>query len=379
MNSLVQLTGKVDCMLDRMNKMEYKLTNVETGYMFNRSRTYGGPTVDSNRRNMDLGDFCGTDSVVERKILPNVTGEQNLLSMKTADSVSVTPVSSTLNTFSGTQFTSTTGTTTSASFLTTKTLNSCSVTCAERHVFGDANHGTSESFCSKPKYFTSTKLNIQENNPTSCKNAAEKIQSYTAKTAAQDSLDDQPIKIAPIIVSPLPDSHNFNENCRDISSRRETSDLVQLKYVDPLKTKNQFCDSRVTSTSLVDLDLKSEIKSPSVVRSNNSALAYYPCPNSTDYSVSNESSDPVDYKVTPSSSSSFSLSRKPDKTKSSATEKAQNSYRAQVERITNMLAETQNLLQERSSSKLNELAIENSDNIIDYNNGNNSNAVALKA
>lgn len=46
MNSLFQLTGKVNGMLTRINKLESRLTNVETDCSFNhRSRTYSGVSL----------------------------------------------------------------------------------------------------------------------------------------------------------------------------------------------------------------------------------------------------------------------------------------------------------------------------------------------
>ncbi|VDQ02098.1 unnamed protein product [Trichobilharzia regenti] len=165
-----------------------------------------------------------------------------------------------------------------------------------------------------------------------------------------------------------------------------------MKYNDSLRTVNQSSKLPVMSTSLMNLDTKSDVTvcCPTSISRNTINLLhggnYTHRSSPTDCSVNCETADPMDcnqVKVTPSISFSV-LTNKLDRTKIANTEKAQKSYLAQVERITNMLAETQTLLQERPS-KLNELINGNNNhsNTTTNNNNNvaknNNSAVILKA
>ncbi|CAH8853999.1 unnamed protein product [Trichobilharzia szidati] len=428
-NSLDQLSDKVDCMLERMNKLEDKLANVDIDCnMYNRSKTYdgggggggGGRTYDMNRRNLNVGDLHSSDSIVEcnSSVFPNRKGEQKnpLPIINLPNSLSATPVTSILeNTLNEAQWTSTIGTATTVSLMTTATKttttsNTCYMRpiCPERYLFNDTNNELSESSYLRPKYsFELTQANIQDigsNNPSVlCKNIAEKEQQRISQASpihqnpscisSSSSNNNQPIRIAPTTFNPLYESYNFNENCCELHNRPETSESMHvMKYNDSLRTVNQSSNSPVVmSTSLMNLDTKSDVTVCCPTSTGRNAINplhggnYAHRSSPTDCSVTCETADAMDcnhLKVTPSISFNV-LNSKLDRTKIANTEKVQKSYLAQVERITNMLAETQTLLQERPS-KINELINGNnnrSNNNNDNNNvsKNNTSAVVLKA
>ncbi|VDQ03877.1 unnamed protein product [Trichobilharzia regenti] len=253
-NSLDQLSDKVDCMLERMNKLEDKLTNVDIDCnTYNRSKTYddsgagGRPTYDINRRNLNLGDLHSSDNIVEcDSVFPNRKGEQKnpLPIINIPNSLSATPVTSILeNTLNEAQWTSTIGRATTVSLMTTTTATKTTARtsntsymrpiCPERYLYNDTNNELSESSCSKPKYsFELTQANVQDisssccNPAVSCKNIAEKEQHRISQpspiqnpSCISSSNNHQPIRIAPTTFNPLHESYNFNKNCCKMHNR----------------------------------------------------------------------------------------------------------------------------------------------------------------
>ncbi|CAI2730702.1 unnamed protein product [Schistosoma spindalis] len=398
MNSLFQLTGKVNGMLTRINKLESRLTNVETDCSFNhRSRTYSGNTVGSNQHRTDSMDIYGSRNIVNPTSLPHVvTGKcSSYLPINSTNSLLVTSNSgsSTLDTFNetkciiGTKTNTTTNDVISSLPVTTATTttNSSDVTSyADRH-FLSHNNKLSESFLSKPKYLTSTKLNLQDNNDyhySVASNQAIKDKTESQNVKISMNNNHQFIKDVPNTFNSFHDSYKFNENCYDLSSRNAIPESVHSKYADSLKTINNRSSRLLdlNTCSLVDLDLQSEIQSSSFGR-NNSALPHRP-KSSADDSVRHDTSNlfenscgqhKVMIPLLPLNSSCKSV-----EPKTPINQKSEASYRAQVERITNMLAETQNLLQEHSPVvKMNEIFGSNNNNITTDDNSNN--AVILKA
>ncbi|CAH8581384.1 unnamed protein product [Schistosoma margrebowiei] len=393
MNSLFQLTGKVNGMLTRINRLESRLTNVETDCSFNlRSRTYSGNTVGSNQPLTDSIDIYGSRNMVNPHV---VTGKySSYLPINSANSlVTSNSGSSTLDTFNETKCTigTKTNTTTNAVMSSlpvttaTTTTNSYDVkSYADRHI-PSYNNKLSESFLSKPKYLTSTKLNLQDNNDyhySAASNQAimDKTESQNVKISINDN--HQSIKNVPNAFNSFHDSYKFNENCYDLSSRNEIPESIHSKYADSLKTINHRSSRLLdlNTCSLVDLDQQSEIQSLSFGR-NNSALPYRP-KSSADYSTRHDTSNPFenscDQRKMMIPLLPLNSSRKSVESKTPINQNSEASYRAQVERITNMLAETQNLLQEHSPVvKMDEIFSSNNNNII--TNDNSNNAVILKA
>ncbi|XP_018647090.1 asparagine-rich antigen, putative [Schistosoma mansoni] len=385
MNSLFQLTGKVNGMLTRINKLESRLTNVETDCSFNhRSRTYSGNTVGSNQHLTDSIDIYGSRNIVNPTSLPHVvTGKySSYLPMNSTNSLFVTSNSgsSTLDTFNktiGTKTNTTTNTVMSSLTVTTAT------SYADRHILNH-NNKLSEYFLSKPKYSTSTKLDLEDNNDyhysvASNQATMNKTENQNVKISINDN--HQSIKNVPNAFNSFHDSYKFNENCYDLSSRNEIPESVHSKYADTLRTINHRSSKLLdlNTCSLVDLDLQSEIQSPSFGR-NNSALPYRP-KSSADYSVRHDTSNPSEnsYGQNKMMIPSLPLNSSPKSVESKipTNQKSEASYRAQVERITNMLAETQNLLQEHPPVvRMNEML--SSNNNITTNDDSN-NAVILKA
>ncbi|CAH8557724.1 unnamed protein product [Schistosoma mattheei] len=397
MNSLFQLTGKVNGMLTRINKLESRLTNVETDCSFNhRSRTYSGNTVGSNQPLTDSIDIYGSRNIVNPTSLPHVvTGKySSYLPINSTNSlVTSNSGSSTLDTFNETKCTigTKTNTTTNAVMSSlpvttaTTTTNSYDVKSYAGRYIPSYNNKLSESFLSKPKYLTSTKLNLQDNNDyhysvASNQAIMDKTESQNVKISIND--DHQSIKNVPNAFNSFHDSYKSNENCYDLSSRNEIPESVHSKYADSLKTINHR-SSRLLDLNtclLVDLDQQSEIQSLSFGR-NNSALPYRP-KSSADYSTTHDTSNPFENSCGQRKMMipllPLNSSRKSVESKTPINQKSEASYRAQVERITNMLAETQNLLQEHSPVvKMNEIFSSNNNNII--TNDNSNNAVILKA
>ncbi|VDP34485.1 unnamed protein product [Schistosoma margrebowiei] len=351
MNSLFQLTGKVNGMLTRINKLESRLTNVETDCSFNlRSRTYSGNTVGSNQPLTDSIDMYGSRNIVNPHV---VTGKySSYLPINSTNSlVTSNSGSSTLDTFNETKCTIGTKTNTTTNALmsslpvttATTTTNSYDVkSYADRHI-PSYNNKLSESFLSKSKYLTSTKLNLQDNNDyhySAASNQAimDKTESQNVKISINDN--HQSIKNVPNAFNSFHDSYKFNENCYDLSSRNEIPESIHSKYADSLKTINHRSSRLLdlNTCSLVDLDQQSEIQSLSFGR-NNSALPYRP-KSSADYSTRHDTSNPFenscDQRKMMIPLLPLNSSRKSVESKTPINQNSEASYRAQVERITNM-------------------------------------------
>ncbi|KAH8872147.1 Centrosomal protein of 44 kDa [Schistosoma japonicum] len=284
MNSLLQLTGKVNGMLTRMNKLESRLANVETDFSFNY---HNGVSLLHNH--MDATDNFGAKNMIK----PNVTGKYNYLSMSLTDPLPTT------STFTETQCT--VGIKHPMSSLTSTTastaINSYNVTYADHRILSSSNKNnvnskSSESLLLNPKRFTSMKLNIQDNdNQISCETVTDKIQNHNEKMSRlRETSDEQSVEIVTNNnFSPLHNSNRFNKICRDSSNKQGTLESVHPKFA---KSSNQSSNlPDLNNPLVVDLDLKSEIQSHSAVSQNNSALRYRSKSSTGYYSVSRESSN----------------------------------------------------------------------------------------
>ncbi|CAH8522086.1 unnamed protein product [Schistosoma turkestanicum] len=405
MNSLSQLTGKVNGMLARINKLESKLTYIEPDCSFNhRLRTYSENTAGSYQHHTDSNDIYGSRNIVKPTTLPTsfVPGKYNsCLPMNLTDSFVVisNDDSSTLDTLTETKGTFVTTITTTNSIMSSLTMTTATTTTTygvtSSYIDRHYNNKLSESLLSKPKYLTSSKLNIQDNdNYDRNYSVAANNQTMMSKTENRDTKI--PINDDYLLIKHVPntfhDSYKFTENLHDLLNQHEILDSIHSKNSGSLKTINHRSSKLFdpNTCSSVDLDLQSEISSPFSIKN---SVSPFRSKSSSDYYVKYAKSNPVEnsyqHKMT-IPSLTLNLSCKSVQPKVSTNQNAEASYRAQVERITNMLAETQNLLQEHSPVvKMNEMLNGNQNNNNDYhkNNTNNitsnddncNNAVMLKA
>ncbi|KAK4470780.1 hypothetical protein MN116_006302 [Schistosoma mekongi] len=389
MNSLLHLTGKVNGMLTRMNKLESRLANVETDCSFNHHvRSDSENSFGLHHNHLNSTDNFGEKNVIK----PNVTGKYNYLSINSTDSLPTT------STFTDTQCT--VGIKHPISSLASRTTstatNSYDVMYADHRILdsnnkSNINSKSSESLLINPKHFSTTKLNIQDNvNQISCETISDKIRNHNEKISRlRETSNDQSVDIVSNNnYSPLlHNSYKFNKSCRNSCNKQETLESVHPKFA---KSSNRSNLPDPNNPLVVDLDLQSEIQSHSAASHNNSTLRYRSKSSTDYYPVSRElSNNPFDdysqHKVKMIPSLPLNPSFKSSQEKACTNRKDEASYRAQVERITNMLAETQNLLQEHSLVKINELLPNvnnnnsNNNNDITTNNGNNNQVVALKA
>lgn len=104
----------------------------------------------------------------------------------------------------------------------TTTTNSYDVKSYADRYIPSYNNKLSESLLSKPKYLTSTKLNLQDNNDyhysvASNQATMDKTESQNVKISINDN--HQSIKNVSNTFNSFHDSYKYNENCYDLSSR----------------------------------------------------------------------------------------------------------------------------------------------------------------